>query len=313
LEEYEGKRRRILAKTIFKTISIFIAIVAIIMAAWSLFTLTLVTTEVGYITVIIDPIAGAISSKGDGVSAQWFFFTKAPWAYMKKVYVAVDVVHMWTEAGRTGDFPAVGCLTKDGLAVEVDITVRWRVNPSMVLELFKKYPELDWKSRTIIPIIRETTRDVASKYTAMETITMREEIAVILTTLLEKALKADPTLGGGIILEGVELREIGLPSKFTSAIEEKMSAEQEKLAADFQAAKTLILASADANATLIRAQGTADAINSIAQKCNMTSKEIAQLYITVEALKKIAETGGKVSFIVIQGGEGGSWILPIPP
>jgi hypothetical protein len=55
LEEYEGKRRRILAKTIFKTISIFIAIVAIIMAAWSLFTLTLVTTEVGYITVIIDP------------------------------------------------------------------------------------------------------------------------------------------------------------------------------------------------------------------------------------------------------------------
>jgi regulator of protease activity HflC (stomatin/prohibitin superfamily) len=183
----------------------------------------------------------------------------------------------------------------------------------MVLELFKKYPELDWKSRTIIPIIRETTRDVASKYTAMETITMREEIAVILTILLEKALKADPTLGGGIILEGVELRKIGLPSKFTSAIEEKMSAEQEKLAADFQAAKTLILASADANATLIRAQGTADAINSIAQKCDMTSKEIAQLYITVEALKKIAETGGKVSFIVIQGGEGGSWILPIPP
>ncbi|MEM2089405.1 MAG: prohibitin family protein [Thermoproteota archaeon] len=238
---------------------------------------------------------------------------KAPWAYVKKVYVAVDTVHMWTELGRTGDFPAIGCLTKDGLTVDFDVTVRWRINPSTVVELFKKYPELDWKIRTIIPIIRETVRDVSSKYTAMETITMREEIAVALTASIEKALRADPTLHEGIILEGVELREISLPAKFTSAIEEKMAAEQEKLAADFQAAKVLILASADANATIIRAQGTADAINSIAQRCNVSSREIAQLYITVEALKKIAETGGKINFIMIQGGEGGSWILPIPP
>jgi len=33
--------------------------------------------EVGYITIIIDPLAGSISVKGDGVSAQLFFFDKA--------------------------------------------------------------------------------------------------------------------------------------------------------------------------------------------------------------------------------------------
>jgi len=33
--------------------------------------------EVGYITVIIDPLAGSISVKGDRVSARWFFFAKA--------------------------------------------------------------------------------------------------------------------------------------------------------------------------------------------------------------------------------------------
>ncbi len=238
-------------------------------------------------------------------------YLKAPWAYVKKVYVAVDVVHMWTEKGQNGDFPAVGCLTKDGLAVEVDVTVRWRVNPSSVLDLFKKYPELDWKTRTIIPLIRETLRDVSSKYTAVETITKREEIAVEVNSLLEKAFREESTLAGAVILEGVDLREISLPTKFTSSIEAKLSAEQEKLAAEFQAAKVLVLANADANATIIRTHGTAEAINQITEKCNMTGREIAQLYILMESLKKMAETEGKVVVILVQGEEG-SWILPVP-
>ncbi|MCS7138672.1 MAG: prohibitin family protein [Crenarchaeota archaeon] len=295
-----------------KVVSVIVGVILLIIAISVLFVLTLVTTEVGYITLIIDPVAGTVTTKGDGTTARWFFFSKAPWAYEKKVYVAVDVLHMWTEGGKIGDFPAVGCLTKDGLAVEVDITVRWRINPSNVLDLFKKYPELDWKSRTIVPLIRETLRDVSSKYTAMETITKREEIAVAVNNLLEKALREEPTLQGSIVFEGIDLREINLPRKFTDAIEAKLSAEQEKLAAEFQAAKVLVLANADANATVIRAQGTAEAINQIAEKSNIETKEIAQLYILVEALKKIAETEGKVVVVIVQG-EAGSWIMPIPP
>lgn len=310
MEKYEIKIEQ--PKIPIRIFSMAVAIILLIVVAFILFALTLVTTEIGYITLVIDPVAGTVTTKGDGATAQWFFFSKAPWAYEKKVYVAVDVIHMWTEGGRTGDFPAVGCLTRDGLAVEVDITVRWRINPSSVLDLFKKYPELDWKSRTIVPLIRETLRDVSSKYTAMETITKREEIAVAVNSLLEKAFSEEPTLRGAIILEGIDLREISLPRKFTDAIEAKLSAEQEKLAAEFQAAKVLVLAYADANATIIRAQGTAEAISQIAERCNMAEKEIAQLYILVEALKKMAETEGKVIVIMVQG-EGGSWILPIPP
>lgn len=310
MEEHEIRIEQL--RIPIRIISVVVAIILLVVITFALFILTLVTTEVGYVTLIIDPIAGTVITRGDGTTAQWFFFSKAPWAYEKKVYVAVDVIHMWTEGGRIGDFPAVGCLTKDGLAVEVDITVRWRINPSKVIDLFKKYPELDWKSRTIVPLVRETLRDVSSKYTAMETITKREEIAVAVTNLLERAFREESTFQGAILLEGVDLREINLPKKFTDAIEAKLSAEQEKLAAEFQAAKVLVLAYADANATIIRAQGTAEAISQIAEKCEMAEKEIAQLYILVEALKKMAETEGKVIVIMVQG-EGGSWILPIPP
>ncbi|MBO3798862.1 MAG: hypothetical protein QXO47_08745 [Thermoproteota archaeon] len=75
MEEYE-RRRRIPWRRILKAIVIMIAAASLIVVGWGLFNLTLVTTEVGYITIIIDPLAGSISVKGDGVSAQWFFFQR---------------------------------------------------------------------------------------------------------------------------------------------------------------------------------------------------------------------------------------------
>ncbi len=38
---------------------------------------TLVTTEIGYVTLVIDPVAGTVTAKGDGSTAQWFFLSKS--------------------------------------------------------------------------------------------------------------------------------------------------------------------------------------------------------------------------------------------
>jgi len=271
---------------------------------------TTVHVKVGYTAIIIDPISQEMWAVGDGTYAAYLFFKKAPWASVKYVYVAVDSLEMWSERNATGDYPAIPCLTRDGLSVEVDIMARWRLDPNKVLELYKNYPMLNWKMTTIASILRETVRDVIANYSAIETIEKRAEIGTILYNEFENRLTADRTLLNAVILEELDLREIALPQKFIDAIEDKLAAEQEMIAAMYRANTVIITAQANANATLIQANATAEAIALIAEKCGMNASEVAQLYILVEALKKIAETNNQVIFLMVVG-ENGQYIIPI--
>ena len=81
------------------------------------------------------------------------------------------------------------------------------------------------------------------------------------------------------------------------------------LAAQFRAAAVIITTQAQANATLIMVNATAEAISLIAGKCNLNATEIAQLYLLVEALKEIAEEN--VVFLIIVG-DSGQYIILIP-
>jgi len=287
-----------------------IILIVLIFTAITLTATTVVTVEVGYVTIVIDPINKSMWTEGDGTYAGILFFKKPPWAYTKKVYVAVDKLEMWTEENMIGDYPAISCLTKDGLAVEVDILIRWRVDPNKVLDLYKNYPNLNWKMTTIASIVREVVRNVIANYTALQTIEKRSEIGTIIFNEIDRALKQDKTLLGAIILEETDLREIALPKKFTDAIEDKLAAEQEMLAAQYRAAAIIITTQAQANATLIMANATAEAIALIAEKCDLNATEIAQLYLLIEALKDIAETNENTIFLVIVG-QDGQYILPL--
>lgn len=293
-------------------IKIFLVMgIIVILVVVPLTALTCVTVKVGYTTIIIDPINKKMWTVGDGTYAAILFFAKPPWASVKYVYVAVDKLEMWTERNETGDYPAISCLTRDGLAVEVDVLIRWRIDPNRVLDLYKNYPNLNWKMTTIASILREVVRNTIANYTAIETIEKRAEISSILYSELENALKEDKTLVNAIILEELDLREIALPKKFTDAIEDKLAAEQEMLAAQFRAAAVIIATQAQANATLIMANATAEAISLIAEKCNLNATEIAQLYLLIEALKEIAEENENVVFLIIVG-DSGQYIIPIP-
>lgn len=308
---------------VFRGVSIIAVILAVIIGAALL--LSVSSVGVGYVAVVVDPVMSTVSAQGDGVTARYFL--KAPWASVIQVYVATDTVNMWTDVdpqtGRTtyGDFPAVPCLTKDGLGVEVDITVRWSLNPSQVVELFKRFPGRDWKDSAIIPIIRRVVRDSTVKFTAMQTIEQRENVGVELQTLLAKELAREPSLANAVMLGAVDLREISLPAAFVKAIEAKLASEQLAIAAEFNRTQILVLANASAAAQVIEAEGaatarilianaTAESLRIIAGESGMNSTELTFLYLTLEALKDVAKTG-KVTFLIVTG-EAGTWILPIP-
>ncbi len=261
---------------------------------------------VGYVAIIVDPIFGSTRAVGDGNYARYFF--KPPWASVYTVYVATDSIHMWSEGGQRGDFPAVETLTKDGLEVKVDITVRWRVLPSEVVNLYRRFPAMDWKEKAIIPIIRETVRNLIVQFDAIETIEKRGVISAMLEEELVKAFQEEPSIQGAIILEGIDLRRIALPDAFVKAIEAKLAAEQLAIAAEYNRTRMLVLANATAAAKIIEAQGLATsrliianatrrAIELIAAEEGVDVGELTNLYIYLETLRDVAEKGGTIIII----------------
>lgn len=321
LESEEGMER---LRTLFQGVRILAIFLVIIITVTVFFSVGRV--GVGYVAVVVNPVGGTLTTRGDGATAR--FFLKPPWASVVQVYTATDSIHMWTDidpaTGQAtfGDFPAVPCLTSDGLGVEVDITVRWSLAPGKVLELFQKFPALDWKDRAIVPIVRRVIRDTIVKFNAMETIERREAVGVEFETALERELEREPSLVNAAILGTLDLREVALPSTFVAAIESKLAAEQLAIAAEFNKTKILVLANATAMAEIIEAEGTATAkiiianatyesIKAIAGDSGMNMTQLTNLYLTLEALKDIAQTGRPIYLIVT--GEAGTWILPIPP
>jgi len=302
---------------------VVVGVVLIIIIGGFLF-LSFAQVELGDVAVIVDPLTGTVSTVGDGASSRYFF--KFPWANMVSVYVATDTLNMWTDidpqTGRTayGDFPAVPCLTQDGLGVEVDITVRWTISPSNLLDLFKKYPGGDWKDRAIVPIVRRTIRDTLVEFNAIATIQQRDAIQVELETRLSESLFEEASLANAIILGSIDVREVALPATFIAAIEAKLASEQLAIAAEFNKTKILVLANATAQSAILEAEGlaqsriivaeaTQESLSIIAGESGMTSVELTNLYLTLEALKEMAQTG-KVTFLIVTG-EAGQWILPL--
>jgi len=282
--------------------------------------------DLGYATVIYDPLSHEIVSVVYGPA----YFLKMPWQFKKVVWLKVEAVDMFKNPPR--DYPAVTALTKDGAEVQVDITVRYQVvqRDDAIKELVRRYPDLMFEENAIVPIVREEVRNIVAKYTLTEIIEKREKVRLEIINATEHRLISDPTLKGCIKIIDVAVRNIDIPSDVKKAIEEKLAAQQEALAAEYRKKKLLIEANAtalakiisakaeaesriiaalaEANATLIRAEAQKKAIILIISAYNSTEYALIQQYIS--ALEKVAEKGG---LIIIVPQEQGVPVLITPP
>lgn len=304
----------------YKTVSIIQALsVAIIVLILVTLLIGVESVGVSEVAIIVDPLAGDITGKVVGPR----LFLKMPWQYVVKIKTSVESLDMWTDwkTGRTGEWPAVTALTKDGLEVHVDITVRWRVDPERVIGLYRRYPDLAWETKTLAPLLRETIRNTIANYTAVETIEKRAEISRIIVELYKTVVKNEESLAGAIIIENIDLRNIDLPEKFKQAVEEKLSEQQMKLAAQYKKERILIEANATAMQKILEAQGEARAkiivANSTAQSLQLikaaigNNTEILKDYITYTLIKDVVSSGGNV-YVVVVGGGGQATVVPIP-
>jgi regulator of protease activity HflC (stomatin/prohibitin superfamily) len=161
-----------------------------------------------------------------------------------------------TEEGQRYGDDAIASLTKDGLEINMDLTVWYHLQDSEAAVVFQKIGS-DYVDKIVRPAARTAIRNTTVKYTAVEIYSQkREEVQ----DEISKELLKDFTQRG-IALEKVLLRNIKLPDKVKSAIEAKLEAEQDAQKMEF----VLLKEKKEAERKQIEASGIAQAQAIIAQ------------------------------------------------
>ena len=298
-------------------------LVLIVFLLISLFA-SIITVGVGYAALIVHPLASGDAKVSGPITGPAFGFYKNPYLLETSViiYYEIDTLGMWGDGTDPyADFAAVPSFSKDQLEMQMDIMIRWSLDPDKLVDIYRKYPNLDYKEKVIASIAREQLRIVTStQFTAVETIENRGLVAEKIRTAILEKLATEPTLYGAIINFEFDLRNIGYPAIYTQAIEAKLAAEQQMKQAEFDKQKIIILAEADAekvtinaqalaNATVLQSMGKADAINFIANQTGIPSADLTTYFLWLETLREI-----KPNFIYIMGqNQTSSFIYPLTP
>lgn len=115
--------------------------------------------------------------------------------------------------------------SKDLQDVSTTIAVNYNLVPEKVSELYIKVGD-GYKSRIIDPAIQEVVKASTAKYTAEELVTKRQ----VVTDEMQSSLR-EKLLANDIIVTGVSIIDFKFSPSFTQAIEAKVTAEQNALAA----------------------------------------------------------------------------------
>lgn len=180
--------------------------------------------------------------------------------------------------GNTGADDSVNVLTNDGVSVDVDVSVRYRVDKSEADTFYEEYKSnAQAQERLIRPTTRSVLRteggdiDTSEIYTGVGQDEMRDAVR----SALDKE-----TEGTGITIEAVQIRRIHLPEQYADAVEKKEVEKQniEKKANEIKVAEN------EAERKRIEAEGEAKANEIVAESLKDNPELLKVKYI--EALKE---------------------------
>lgn len=180
--------------------------------------------------------------------------------FLAPISQSATILNVQTQKEQTD----AGAASKDLQNVNATVAVNYNVDPNKVTELYTTVG-VNFKGTIIDPAIQEVVKSVTANYTAEELITKRPQVTdEIQTALAAKLIQND------IIVTSISITEFKFSDTFTAAIEAKVTAQQNALAAQnklqqvqFEAQQTIATAQATAEAQRISsaalaAQGGAD-------------------------------------------------------
>lgn len=171
-----------------------------------------------------------------------------------------------------------GAASKDLQDVDLLVALNYRLDAAKVDNIYQQVRK-DYKTVWIMPALLESIKAVAAEYTAEEIVTKRNEASLKMSAAVSKKLEER-----GIIVEAFSLTNIQYSASFTKAIEAKVTAEQDALAAEnklaqveFEAQQRSAAAKGVADALLIQAEAKAKAIEIETEALKRGGNEIIEL------------------------------------
>lgn len=145
--------------------------------------------------------------------------------------------------------------------VATQLTLNYHLDPEAVHTLYKNVG-LSYENRVIMPAIQETVKAVTAVYDAEELITKRPIVKEAIQTDLTKRLQPF-----NIIVDVVSITDFKFSPEFTSAVEAKVTAQQQALKEEniirvkqAQAEQAIAVAEGNKQAKILEAQGDAESI-----------------------------------------------------
>ena len=143
------------------------------------------------------------------------FYVKAPFI-QKLVVFDVRVQKEQTEADSA---------SSDLQTVKSTIALNFHLNPALVAKIYQEVGA-NYKERLIDPSIQESVKASTAQFTAEQLITKREDVRETIKILLKEKLE-----GRGFIIDELNIVNFDFSPVFNQAIEAKVTAEQDALAA----------------------------------------------------------------------------------
>lgn len=211
-----------------------------------------ITIQAGQLGVVYDPFAGGVQSRTVGEG----FHLIMPWQSVSEYSMRTQTFNMH----QNGDDIAVSVLTGEGLEVTVDLSVIYHLDPTKLSEMHRNVGE-EYREILIKPVSRATARDLISTYRSEDLYTTEKRVALqgLLTSKIKSKLEER-----GISVESVLIRDIQLPMQVKSAIELKITAEQDAKRMEFILQKE----NKEAERKIVEAQGVSESQKIISESLN---------------------------------------------
>lgn len=198
----------------------------------------------------------------------------------------------------------LSCFSSDIQEVSMTYTVNYQINKANAQNIYKNIGT-DYYNTVIIPCITESTKVITAKYSAEDLVSERTNLATAIEDELTKKLESF-----NVELVSTSIEDMDFTDAFTTAVEEKQVAQQNKLRAETEAEKAKIEAEAAAEVKRIQAQAEADAKLIQAEAEAEANRKVSES-LTGEILQnKFIDTwNGELPLVT--GGEGSLLNIPL--
>lgn len=246
----------------------------VLMALLVLSNTTFVTIDPGEKGIVFKRFAGGLDKEAAPLNQG--FKVIMPW---NKLYIY--------DVRIQEQFLEMTVLSKNGLNIAVDLSVRYRPDPGKIAYLHDEIGK-DYLQTIIIPELRSATREIIGKYLPDELYSTKRE--TIQQEIYERTKqKVEKNY---IVIDDILIRGVSLPQTLQEAIERKLKEEQASLEYEYKLERER----KEAERKLIEAQAKADANKILTQSLNdkiLRDKGIeATLQLATSPNSKVVVVGG---------------------